>query len=148
MSGKGRVQGSIAAGLLIVLVLIAGCGPARDANFGADVVKADTNEVNVQAADDGSQVSLAKGQVLVVTLESNPTTGYSWEVVGLDGAFLRQVGEAEFQAQSDLIGAGGVEILRFEAAATGQVDLKMVYHRPWEKGVEPLQTFAVQVTVR
>jgi predicted secreted protein len=46
------------------------------------------------------------------------------------------------------VGAGGVEVFRFEAAGSGQTDLTLVYHRPWEKGVDPLETFAVQITVR
>jgi inhibitor of cysteine peptidase len=146
--GKRHVRGSIVAGLLIGLVLIAGCGPARQINFGADVAKAEASEVNLLGNDNGGQIELAKGQILVVTLESNPTTGYSWEVVSSEGSILRQVGEAEFNPQSDLIGAPGVEIFRFEAAGAGQTELKMVYHRPWEKDVEPLQTFSVQVTVR
>jgi inhibitor of cysteine peptidase len=148
MSGKGKLQGSIVTGLLIALILMAGCGPVREANLNADVVKADGNEVKIQATDNGSQVSLAQGQILVVTLESNPTTGYSWQADGLAGDVLQQVGEAEFQAQSDLLGAPGVEILRFQATGSGQVELKLVYHRPWEQGVAPLQTFSVQVTVR
>ena len=28
-----------------------------------------------------SQIWLKKGQTLVVTLESNPSTGYSWELI-------------------------------------------------------------------
>jgi len=28
------------------------------------------------------------------------------------------------------------------------MDLKLVYHRAWEEGVQPLETFTIQVTVR
>jgi len=48
-------------------------------------------EVNVDEEDDGSQVELEQGQILVVTLESNPTTGYSWEVVETQESILKQV---------------------------------------------------------
>jgi len=108
-------------------------------------------EVNVDEEDDGSQVELEIGRILIVTLESNPTTGYRWEVVEIQESILEQMGEAEFK-QSDtgeppLVGAGGWEIFRFKAISAGQTSLKLVYHRPWEEGVEPLKTFSIQVVV-
>jgi len=108
-------------------------------------------EVNVNEDDAGSQVELEQGQILVVTLESNPTTGYSWEVVETQGSVLEQMGEAEFK-QSDtgeppLVGAGGWEIFRFKAISAGQMTLKLSYRRPWEEGVEPVKTFSIQVAV-
>jgi inhibitor of cysteine peptidase len=102
----------------------------------------------LEAKDDGNQITLQKGQTLTVKLEGNPTTGYTWEMVEPDGAILRQVGEPEFNADSELLGAPGTLTLRFEAVEAGQTELRLVYHRPWETGVEPLETFTVQVTVK
>lgn len=123
-------------GLMFILsaLIFSGCGPAQ--------------EVKVDANANGTQVELQKAQTLVITLESNPTTGYSWEVVDLDDSILRQVGEPEFQPESEALGAPGVEILRFEAMKAGQAALKLVYRRPWEEGEEPLETFSLQVVVR
>ncbi|HUU19715.1 MAG TPA: protease inhibitor I42 family protein [Sedimentisphaerales bacterium] len=109
-------------------------------------------EVNVDEEDDGGQVELEQGQILVVTLESNPTTGYGWEVVENQESILEQMGEAEFK-QSDtgeppLVGAGGWEIFRFKAVSAGQMTLQLVYRRSWEEDVEPLNTFSLQVVVR
>jgi len=109
-------------------------------------------EVNVDENDDGSHVELEQGRILVVTLESNPTTGYRWEQIAAQESILQQMGEAEFK-QSDtggppLVGAGGWEIFRFKAISAGQMTLQLVYHRTWEEGVEPLKTFSLQVVVR
>jgi inhibitor of cysteine peptidase len=134
MLKKFKAFGPVSLLLLGILSLGVGCGASK--------------EVKVDASQDGGQVDLAKGQVLVVTLESNPTTGYRWEAVELDVEVLRQVGDAEFKPQSDLIGAPGVEITRFQAVEAGQAMLRMVYHRPWETDVEPLETFSVGVTVK
>jgi len=108
-------------------------------------------EVNVDEKDADSQVEIEQGQILVVTLKSNPTTGYSWEVVETQESILQQMGEAEFK-QSDtggppLVGVGGWEIFRFKAISAGQTSLKLVYHRPWEEGVEPINTFSIEVVV-
>jgi inhibitor of cysteine peptidase len=122
--------------LLMALTMATGCSPQQ-------------REVKATVDDNGHEMQLKKGQTLVVTLEGNPTTGYSWEAAEpLDEQVLRQVGEAEFKAESDLVGAGGVQILRFEAVNAGQTTLKLVYHRPWEKDVEPLETYSIQVVVR
>ena len=101
------------------------------------------------AADDGSEIELKKGQLLVITLEANPTTGYTWGVAEpLDEQVIRQVGEIEFVPESDLIGAGGVQIIRFEGVGAGRATIKLVYHRPWETEVELTRgTFSVQEVV-
>ncbi len=120
--------------LLTVLTATTACGPAQ--------------EVKLDADDDGRQIELKAGQTLVISLEGNPTTGYTWEVAELNEQVLRQVGEAEFKPESDLDGAPGVQTLRFEAVNAGQTTLNLVYHQPWEEDVEPLETFSVQVIVR
>lgn len=102
----------------------------------------------LEGDDDGREITLQKGQILTIKLEGNPTTGYSWEIVESEGAILRQIGEPEFEAESDLLGAPGTQTLRFEAVETGQMELKLVYQRPWETAVQPLETFTVQVTVQ
>jgi predicted secreted protein len=100
------------------------------------------------AQDGGKQINVQKGQMLTITLAANPSTGYNWEVAQTEGAIMRQVGETEFQADSQLPGAPGKQTLRFESVAMGQMELRLVYHRPWETDVEPLETFTVQVTIR
>ena len=122
--------------LIVALTLATGCTSQQQ-------------EVKASVDDDGREKQLKKGQTLVVTLEGNPTTGYSWEVTEpLDEQVLRQAGEPEFQQESDLVGAGGVQILRFEAVNAGKTTLKLIYHRPWEEGVDPLETYSIEVVVR
>jgi len=107
--------------------------------------------VEVNEDDNGGQVELKLGQILVVTLESNPSTGYRWQQTENPESILKQIGEAEFMQSETgdppLVGAGGWEVFRFRAASAGQMTLQLVYHRPWEEDVEPLKTFSLQVTV-
>jgi inhibitor of cysteine peptidase len=124
------------ASLFLLPLLLTACGSVGD-------IELDIN-------DDGSQVEVKKGQTLVVSLESNPSTGYSWHVMEIDESILKQVGESEFiSSQSgDIVGAGGVEILRFEATEVGTTYLELGYHRVWEKDVPPLQLYTLSVVVR
>ena len=121
---------------MVVLLLSGGCSVA---------------EVKLDASNDNGQKELARGQTLVVTLDSNPTTGYSWAVADVDKAVLRQVGDAVYQSPNsnpNVVGAGGAQTYRFEAASAGATTLKLAYRRSWETGVAPIKTFTVQVVVR
>ncbi len=110
---------------------------------------AETVEIN--EGNDGEQVELELGEILVVTLESNPSTGYRWEQPKNSKSILVQLGQAEFKSsetgEPPMVGAGGWEIFRFKAVSAGQMTLELVYHRSWEEGVEPLKTFSIQVVV-
>jgi inhibitor of cysteine peptidase len=130
------IRDGVIALLLVAVVLASVSGCAAKTALALD------------AKDNGRQIELQKGQTLVINLEGNPSTGYTWEPVDLEGAIIRQVGEPEFNPESELVGAPGTQTLRFEALKAGQMDLKLVYHRPWEEGVEPLETFTIHVTVR
>jgi C1A family cysteine protease/predicted secreted protein len=124
----------------------------------------DHGEVRLSAQDDSRQIELHEGQVLVISLESNPSTGYLWEVEEADDRILRQTGKIEYEQcpepiegpqlphypssilhSTRLLGAPSKQILRFEAVAAGQTDLRLVYHRPWEKDIKPARTFSLQV---
>jgi len=130
----------LALGLALILsaLIFTGCGPAK--------------EVKLDASANGRQVELQKGQTLVITLESNPSTGFRWEVLELEEDILQQMGDPEFKVSDPREppppGAGGWETWRFEATNAGQTTLQLVYRRPWEEGVEPLETFSLQAVVR
>ncbi len=102
-------------------------------------------EIHLTAADNGGWVGIRGNQVLVVNLESNPSTGYGWEVQGFNQAVLRQVGR-EWVPSSRLLGAPGMTVLRFVGVGKGEVTLQMSYRRPWEK-VAPARTFSIRVQV-
>jgi inhibitor of cysteine peptidase len=154
---------------LVVLVLVTGCddGAAPGAGSTEEVPTAallsacrdgdadassKVRAVALGAEDHGITVELEPGQSLEVSLDSNPTTGYRWEVAEIHEAVLRQVGESEFVMADERDppppGAGGTEIFCFEALGKGRTPLTLIYHRPWEQGVDPIETFWVETVVR
>ena len=97
--------------------------------------------------DNGTQVNIAVGEQFSVVLESNPTTGYRWEIGEIDRMVLKQL-SAEYDADApQLAGSGGAEIFTFEAIGTGETSLTLVYRRSWED-VDPVETFSVQIVVK
>jgi inhibitor of cysteine peptidase len=122
--------------LIIGVLVLAACSPA-------------SNEVEIGADANGTQIELKAGQVLVISLASNPSTGYGWHIAEVDESVLVQVGETEFiQKQTDeqVVGAGGTETLRFEAVGSGTTTLTLTYDRAWEDQ-PPEETFTVTVVV-
>ena len=103
-------------------------------------------EIQVTEQNDGGAVSL-NGEVLVLNLESNPSTGYGWQVQGLDTRLLRQLEAAEWRPHVEgKLGGWGTEVLRFAAVARGQTTLHLVYARPWEVA-SPIKSYSVEVQV-
>jgi len=104
--------------------------------------------VTLRTEDNGTSVTLEKGQTLELTLPSNPSTGYSWQIASLPEC-LESAGESQFEseAEEDVVGAGGMETLSFTAKEAGTGRLELEYKRPWETGVEAEDTFGVDVTV-
>jgi inhibitor of cysteine peptidase len=106
--------------------------------------------VNVNDSDNGSQVALRQGQILAVTLESNPTTGYSWAPVEKENSIFEPFGDPIYfppEEVDGVVGAGGWEIFYFRSVSAGQETLQLVYRRPWETDVEPTKTFSIDVVV-
>lgn len=125
---------AIVVSLTLALLTILGCG-------GSNVMELD-------ADDDAAEIEMEVEQEVTVSLEANPTTGYTWALDSdVDGS-LRLIGEIEFEAQSNLPGAGGVQKLRFKALTPGEGDLTLIYHRPFESDTDPLQEFSVSVIVK
>ena len=129
---KGRFSLTLLIG--VALFTAAGCGSG--------------GEVKIGDTDDGGQVPLEVGQTLVLSLDSNPTTGYQWEITELDEAILKQTGHEYEADQPVLIGSGGKEVWRFQAQSSGSTTLSLGYKRSWEEGIEPIQTYSVEVAVR
>jgi predicted secreted protein/putative hemolysin len=120
---------------------------------GASANQAGVGDVDktLTQADNGSKVTLKVGDVLEVTLDSNPSTGYSWQVKANDRNVLLPLGEPQFTLgnPTPMPGAGGTETFQFKALAKGQTTLTLVYLRPWETNVTPTpnDTFTLSVTV-
>ena len=110
-----------------------------------------TGATTVSAADSGSTIEMAVGETLNVTLESNPTTGFSWALAAnSDEGVLQEVDHeyvADEAGETPMVGAGGVENWTFKALAKGETTISMEYSRPWEGGEKAAQTFELTVVV-
>ena len=109
----------------------------------------------LQAADAGREVQLTGEKLLVIELESNPATGYTWEIAGIDERVLRLTDNVFRTPDVDRaktgmprLGAPQIQVLRFAGLREGQSEVRLVYRRPWEPESAPLETYAVSVAVQ
>jgi inhibitor of cysteine peptidase len=105
--------------------------------------------VALTGKDNGSAVTVNTGDTFTVQLAGNPSTGFTWEAKDLDTSILEQVGDPKFDSSNPaLVGSGGSLTLTFKALKPGATTLTLIYHRPWETDVAPIDTFSVTVTVK
>jgi inhibitor of cysteine peptidase len=95
------------------------------------------------------QLIVEVGQNFSITLASNATTGYHWELAAaLDEAVVKLVANEYKAPETGMLGAGGQEIWTFRAMSRGEAVVQLKYVQPWEKDVTPVKTASYTVIVR
>jgi len=94
-------------------------------------------------------VRLNSGQKLILSLPSNPTTGYRWAIQDSAGGVLKSLGPEVYRNPEDagIVGAAGVSTWRFQAFAAGTGRLRLTYQQPWAPEVPPVETFDCAIAV-
>ncbi len=122
--------------VLFLAVVVALCACSPIARGPLKVVERDT----------GCLIDLQVGGQIELVLNANPSTGYVWEIASPDIQIVQPAGEPQFTADSGARDGSGKLSWVFEAVATGEDVLRLVYHRPPEQ--PPLRTFEVFLAVR
>ncbi|MDX9956711.1 MAG: protease inhibitor I42 family protein, partial [Anaerolineae bacterium] len=94
--------------LLLLLMVMLGQGARAERPTPPPLV-----EVPVTEADIGQPIALAADELLVLTLEANPSTGYRWEVAAADAGIVQLVAGYEFVQSAPGYGQAGLQTLRF-----------------------------------
>ncbi len=120
----------------VLLLLLAGCASAPSGT--------------VALSDEADcPVTLRPGQKLIVSLPSNPTTGYRWHAREISGEQLKSLGPEVFSSpKNDLVGGEGISTWRFQADQPGSGRLYLTYERPWETEGEPAGLFDCRIEVQ
>jgi len=108
-----------------------------------------TGTIEVTAASNGKTVKAAAGNLIRITLESNPSTGYNWELRDFD------YGAADFYGSdvvarktgNVLVGAPADTVITLQAVKPGSQQIMLVYRRPWEAPDQIAATFSFTLEV-
>ena len=106
-------------------------------------------QVSADDSSSGKQIDIAIGGTLTVTLDSNQTTGFSWELKEIgDTNILQKIDNKYVAPTSNLVGAGGKEVWNFKALKAGTTTLSMDYSQPWAGGQKDVKSFNLTVAVK
>ncbi|MBU3665243.1 MAG: hypothetical protein FGM15_05115 [Chthoniobacterales bacterium] len=105
--------------------------------------------VEVSAKNHGKIVRASTGNLVRISLESNPSTGYNWELRDFeDGVAIYHGSElVARQGGNVLFGAPGDTVITLQAVKPGTQDIKLVYRRPWEPPEQVAAAFAFRLEV-
>lgn len=106
--------------------------------------------LNLEAdAEPHCPLTLYRGQELSLSLRSNPSTGFRWEVKEAASGVLKSLGPEVYSNPEDaaLVGSAGQSTWRYKAQNSGNGRLLMIYHQPWEPNVAPASTFDCAIRV-
>lgn len=106
-------------------------------------------KVEVTAAEAGKIVRAAVGNLVTITLQSNPSTGYNWELRDFDYGVAAFYKSETIAADSGnvLFGAPTKTVVTLQAVKPGTQEVKLVYRRLWEPPDRVAETFQFQLQV-
>jgi inhibitor of cysteine peptidase len=140
-------KSTIALGFMLVLLLALGCAPAMKTEVPVTV----TCDQFTKQANIVQDISVKMGNRVVVTICSNPTTGFQWPEKAQIGNLkvLEQKGYKFLApASTGMVGAPGNSVWTFEAMDPGTSTVYVEYSRNWQGGEKAVQTFKLNVTVQ
>jgi predicted secreted protein len=84
-----------------------------------------------------------------ITLESNKTTGFGWDIATpIDENVVKFIGCEYIAADTGVVGSGGREMWSFRALRPGKANISFKYIRPWEKDVPPAKNLTFNVVIK
>lgn len=128
--------------LLASVVFLAACAAPTPVPATADPASS-----SMPAITDPSQpIVVNAGDTFMIVVESNPSTGYHWELVS-DLTGVEFVSREYTPSEPVLTGSGGVDVWAFKAVSTGETQITLGSYPPGVDGGEPEQsgTFSVEV---
>jgi len=101
--------------------------------------------IQLSEADSGRRIQLHQGDRIVLRLDSNPTTGFNWEMqpnadFAVSQRHLVNAGAAP--------GSGGGDVFELTAQSAGHNgSLGFLYRRPWEDASKTEKKFVVDYEI-
>ena len=100
-------------------------------------------------SDPAKILEASAGNEFKIIIDSNPTTGYHWEIIGEVDADVVEFVSRDFRGDEPVaVGSGGVDVWVFKAVAAGETHITLGYYPPSNDPVEPQQTVTFTVTVK
>lgn len=101
----------------------------------------------LEISEPGKTIEVAAGNEFKLIIESNPTTGYHWELIGnLDDRVIQFISKDYRASEPILMGSGGKDVWVFKALAAGETKIVLGYYPPGQgEPAEQEVTFTIVV---
>lgn len=103
--------------------------------------------VTLGAVENGKVVEAVVGDVILVRLTENPTTGYRWSLESVEGSLLAIEDDTFVLDSGPQTGSGGTRRFQFCATAAGTTPIHLKHWREWAGEDSVTERYAVQVRV-
>ena len=121
--------------------------PAADTKAAAPAA---AKEVRLNDGDNGKSVKVAVDGHIVLTLEANATTGFSWtgtDKVDKDILKLEKNDYVENSNPNGMLGVGGRNTIVYRALKKGKTKIDLTYMQPWEPDSKFNTKYSITVEV-
>lgn len=96
---------------------------------GGKPTEAPVNELLI--SEPGKSIEVAAGNEFKIVIESNPSTGYHWELIGnLDDRAIQFISKEYRASEPVMPGSGGVDVWVFQAVAAGETKIVLGNYPP------------------
>jgi predicted secreted protein len=106
--------------------LLAGCGG------GGSEATSTPKTIELTKVETGTTLDANVGDTVVMHLDANATTGYSWEFTAGDTFTIETNDYVPDPNPSGLAGKGGSQVVKLKVTKAGQSDLTGTYRHQWE----------------
>ncbi len=127
----------------VLILAVVACLVLAFAGCGKKAEPAPTTE------ETSESVTVSAGQNFTITLDSNQTTGFTWQLAqALDASLVQYVGK-DYVAPTDtsLVGAPGEEVWQFQALKEGTTTIVLQYSQAWDTATPPAKKHTVNLTI-
>ena len=111
---------------------------------------AEPKEINLSDSDNGKTVKVAVGGMVILKLDSNATTGFSWtkaDKVDKDILKLERNDYMQNPNPNGMVGVGGKTVILYRALKAGTAKIDLTYMQPWEPDSKFNTNYTVTVEV-
>ena len=103
--------------------------------------------ITVTQEQDGREIALKVGNILLIELPGKSGTGYLWLVEETFAPYLKLMSEATQKVGESRLGGPVMQVWRFRAAQPGACEIKMAFYRPWEGVGKAVDYFLVKLHI-
>jgi predicted secreted protein len=97
--------------------------------------------------DPAQPIEVQTGEMFHIVVDSNPSTGYHWEIVGeLNG--VEFVSREYTEDEPVIPGSGGVDVWIFKAVSSGETQITLGNYPPGVTDGEPEQSATFSVIIK